>query len=346
MTPNLNLVPFVSVDHMMKLVNAIGIETFLIELTAYIEEDFRRWEVFDKTPRVASHSREGVIELMPTSDGKHYGFKYVNGHPKNTATGRQTVTAFGVYAEVDNGYPVLVTEMTILTALRTAATSAMAAKYLAPKGASCMAIIGNGAQSEFQAIAFKAILGINSLRLYDIDSAATEKCARNLAPLGFDIVSCRSAQEAVEGAQIITTVTADKHYATVLTDNMVGQGVHINGVGGDCPGKTELHKDILLRSDIFVEYPPQTRIEGEIQQLAPDHPVTELWQVMTGKAQGRRDAKQITLFDSVGFATEDFSALRYVFDKAKAAGLYQELDLLADPDEPHDLYGMLVRAAG
>ncbi len=209
-----------------------------------------------------------------------------------------------------------------------------------------MAIIGNGAQSEFQAIAFKAILGVNKLRLYDIDAKATEKCARNLAPLGFDITSCRSAQEAVEGAQIITTVTADKHYATVLTDNMVGQGVHINGVGGDCPGKTELHKDILLRSDIFVEYPPQTRIEGEIQQLAPDHPVTELWQVMTGKAEGRRDAKQITLFDSVGFATEDFSALRYVFDKAKAAGLYQELDLLADPDEPHDLYGMLVRAKG
>ncbi len=134
MTPNLNLVPFVSVDHMMKLVNAIGIETFMIELTQYLEEDFRRWEIFDKTPRVAAHSKEGVIELMPTSDGIHYGFKYVNGHPKNTATGRQTVTAFGVYAQVDNGYPVLVTEMTILTALRTAATSAMAAKYLAPKG--------------------------------------------------------------------------------------------------------------------------------------------------------------------------------------------------------------------
>jgi ornithine cyclodeaminase len=346
MTPNLNLVPFVSVDHMMKLVNAIGIKTFLIELTEYIEEDFRRWEVFDKTPRVAAHSKEGVIELMPTSDGKHYGFKYVNGHPKNTATGRQTVTAFGVYAEVDTGYPVLVTEMTILTALRTAATSAMAAKYLAPKGADTMAIIGNGAQSEFQAIAFKAILGINNLRLYDIDPAATTKCINNLAPLGFHITACGSAQAAVEGAQIITTATADKHYATVLTDNMVGQGIHINGVGGDCPGKTEMHKDILLRSDIFVEYPPQTRIEGEIQQLAPDHPVTELWQVMTGKAQGRRDAKQITLFDSVGFATEDFSALRYVFDKAKAAGLYQDLDLLADPDEPHDLYGMLVRAKG
>ncbi|PZN51314.1 MAG: ornithine cyclodeaminase [Proteobacteria bacterium] len=341
----LAIVPFVSVDSMMKLVHAIGVERFLTELAAYIEEDFRRWERFDKTPRVASHSHDGVIELMPTSDGHLYGFKYVNGHPKNTREGLQTVTAFGVLADVGSGYPMLLTEMTILTALRTAATSAVAAKYLAPKGSRSMAIIGNGAQSEFQALAFKALTGIDRLRLYDIDRTASEKCARNLAGLGMDITICSSGQEAVEGADIITTVTADKQYATILTDNMVGSGVHINAVGGDCPGKTELHRDILLRSDIFVEFAPQTRIEGEIQQLAPDHPVTELWQVMTGKVEGRRTAQQITLFDSVGFATEDFSALRYVRDQLQGTGLYEELDLLADPDEPRDLFGMLLRAA-
>ncbi len=345
MIPNLNIVPFVSVDHMMKLVLKIGVERFLTELAVCIEEDFRRWHAFDKTPRVASHSADGVIELMPTSDSRNYGFKYVNGHPKNTREGRQTVTAFGVLSDVATGYPVLMTEMTILTALRTAATSAVAAKPLAPRGATCMAIIGNGAQSEFQALAFKALLGIRELRLYDIDPDATAKCARNLAGLGFSITTCRSAQEAVEGAHIITTVTADKQYATILTDNMVGAGVHINAVGGDCPGKTELHRDILLRSDIFVEYPPQTRIEGEIQQLPADYPVTELWQVLTGAAEGRRDARQITLFNSVGFATEDFSALRYVRDQIVGSGLYQELDMLADPDEPRDLFGMLLRAA-
>ncbi|TJX11535.1 MAG: ornithine cyclodeaminase, partial [Mesorhizobium sp.] len=80
------------------------------------------------------------------------------------------------------------------------------------------------------------------------------------------------------------------------------------------------------------------------QQLDADHPVTELWQVMTGKAQGRRAPEQVTLFDSVGFATEDFSALRYVRDQLQATGLYEELDLLADPDEPRDLFGMLLRA--
>src|SRR6266446_4164411 len=208
MTRKLNVVPFVSVDHMMKLVLAIGVERFLVELADFIEADFRRWESFDKTPRVASHSAEGVIELMPTSDGAVYGFKYVNGHPKNTRDGRQTVTAFGVLADVGNGYPMLLTEMTILTALRTAATSAVAAKYLAPKGADCMAIIGNGAQSEFQALAFKALLGVDRLRLHDIDPAATRRCAQNLAGMGFAITACGSAQEAVEGAQIVTTVTA------------------------------------------------------------------------------------------------------------------------------------------
>jgi ornithine cyclodeaminase len=345
MIQQLNVVPFVSVDHMMKLVHAIGIERMLSEIAGYIEDDFRRWEIFDKTPRIASHSLEGVIELMPTSDGKLYGFKYVNGHPKNMKAGLQTVTAFGLLSDVATGYPVLLSEMTILTALRTAAMSAVAAKHLAPKNAATMAIIGNGAQSEFQAFAFRAILGIENLRLYDVDPAATEKCARNLARHGFKITRCTTAMEAVEGAEIVTTVTADKQYATILTDNMVGAGIHINAVGGDCPGKTEIHRDVLLRSSIFVEYPPQTRIEGDIQQLDADHPVEELWKVITGAAQGRTDNRQITMFDSVGFAIEDFSALRYVYERIREAGTYVDLDLIADPDDSRDLFGMLMRAA-
>src|SRR5262245_33405595 len=92
----LALVPFISVENMMRFVLHVGLERILVELAGEIEADFRRWESFDKTPRVASHSDVGVIELMPTSDGAFYGFKYVNGHPKNMAAGLQTVTAFGV----------------------------------------------------------------------------------------------------------------------------------------------------------------------------------------------------------------------------------------------------------
>ncbi|WP_323035298.1 ornithine cyclodeaminase [Pararhodobacter sp.] len=341
---HLAYVPFVSVENMMKLVHHIGIEPMLKGLAEYIEQDFRRWDLFDKTPRVASHSKEGVIELMPTSDGEVYGFKYVNGHPKNTQEGLQTVTAFGLLATVDTGYPVLLSEMTVLTALRTAATSAMVAKHLAPKGSRVMAMIGNGAQSEFQALAMRVICGIDRLRLYDIDRAATDKTVRNLQGFGFTLEPCSSPQEAIEGAQIITTCTADKQYATILTDNMVGAGVHINAIGGDCPGKTELHPDILTRSSVFVEYPPQTRIEGEIQQMPADFAVTEMWQVINGTAKGRTDDRQITLFDGVGFAIEDFSALRYVRDQLRDTGLYQDLDMIADPDNPRDLFGMVQRA--
>ena len=234
--------------------------------------------------------------------------------------------------------------MTILTALRTAATSAVAAKYLAPAGSRSMAIIGNGAQSEFQALGFKALIGVDRLRLYDIDRWASEKCAANLARTGFDLTDLR--QRGGRGRGRRHRHHRDRRQA-VRDDpdrQHVGAGAHINAVGGDCPGKTELHRDILLRSEIFVEYPPQTRVEGEIQQLAPDHPVTELWRVIAGEAPGRRSREQITLFDSVGFAIEDFSALRYVHSKLAGGDFHEDLDLLADPDEPRDLLGMVHRA--
>jgi len=340
----LNIVPFVSVDNMMRLVLHIGVAQVLRDLAVYIEADFRRWPQFDKIARVASHSDTGVIELMPVSDGVEYAFKYVNGHPSNTRAGLQTVTAFGVLSSVDSGYPVLLSEMTILTALRTAATSAFVAKTLAPRDARTMAVIGNGAQCEFQILAFQDIVGITAVRLFDIDRTASVKAMNNLDKNGLDITICDSAEAAIEGAHIITTVTADKQFATILSDNMVGSGVHINAVGGDCPGKTELHRDILARADIFVEYTPQTRVEGEIQQLEPDHKVTEFWRVITNDAPGRTSARQITLFDSVGFAIEDFSALRYLRDQLQNHDFFDPLDMVADPDQPGDLYGMLMRA--
>ncbi|MGB0844661.1 MAG: ornithine cyclodeaminase, partial [Alphaproteobacteria bacterium] len=218
----LAMVPFVSVADMMRIVNTIGVRKMIRGIGDYIEHDFKRWEDFDKRPRVPAHSKEGVIELMPTSDGEMYGFKYVNGHPANMARGFQTVTAFGLLARVHNGYPMMLSEMTVLTALRTAATSAVVAKYLAPKDAKTMALIGNGAQSEFQALAFQEIIGIDSVTLYDIDPVATAKAAKNLQNSGLKVKVCSSAQEAVQSAQIITTCTADKQNATILTDNMVG----------------------------------------------------------------------------------------------------------------------------
>ncbi|MEI5681613.1 MULTISPECIES: ornithine cyclodeaminase [unclassified Mesorhizobium] len=337
------MVQFVGTKNIADLVASVGLETLLLKLVKYLEQDFSRWEDFDKTPRIAAHAPNGVIELMPASDHDLYAFKFVNGHPENPLHGLQTVTAFGVLANMHTGYPEFLSEMTISTALRTAATSAMAAKYLARKDARTMAMIGLGAQSEFQATAFKTVLGIRHLQVFDIDPEAAAKFSRNLENSGFVITHAPSAEEAVLGADIITTATADKKLATILSDNMVGAGMHLNAVGGDCPGKTELHRDILLRSDIFVEFPPQTRIEGEIQQLDKDYPVTELWQVITGQKTGRASDKQITLFDSVGFAIEDFSTLRFLRDLVQGTEFYSEIDLIAEPKDPRDLFGLLMK---
>ncbi len=110
------MVPFVSVDNMSPRASP-RCGTVLAELTDAIEADFRAGKVSTRRRRVASHSRDGVIELMPTSDGRIYSFKYVNGAPENTAEGLQTVTAFGLLARF-HGLSGMLTEMTILTALR------------------------------------------------------------------------------------------------------------------------------------------------------------------------------------------------------------------------------------
>ncbi len=331
---------FIGVDEMTKLVRTIGIENFLTELAGFISEDFLRWPEFDKMPRIATHSEDGVIELMPAADSALYGFKYVNGHPNNPKTGLSTVMAFGVLADVATGTPLLISEMTLLTALRTAATSAMAAKALARPESRVLALVGAGAQAEFQALAMKALIGIDRVQVYDPDPAALAKFERNMIGAGLAIVRAASVRDAVRGADIVTTATAVKGRAAVITPDMLEPGMHINAIGGDCPGKTELHPDVLRLGEVFVEYPPQTRVEGDIQQMEPDFPVTELWQVLAGTADGRVSAEQITVFDSVGFAIEDFASLRYVRGLVAADEL--DMDLIPSVSDPKDLFGELL----
>lgn len=331
---------FIGVDGLAAIVHEIGVDAFLLGLAGAIEADFRRWAQFHKVPRHASHGDVGVVELMPISDEKLFGFKYVNGHPANGRHNLLTVAAFGVLSDMDTGYPRLMSEMTLLTALRTAATSALVARRLARPDSKVMAMIGLGAQADFQALAFRALLGIDRLRVYDIDPESTAKFVRNMTAQGFRVEVCETGQDAVIGADIITTATADKRNATILSSNMIGAGVHINAIGGDCPGKTELQRDILFRAKVFVELEEQTRIEGELQQMPATFPVTEIWRVLSGLEEGRVDEAQITLFDSVGFALEDFSALRYLDEITQGSPHAIDIDLIAAPKTPVDLFGL------
>ena len=333
---------FVDVSALCRIVNRVGADRFLSGIAAAMREDFRRWESFEMSARLASHSEIGVIELMPISGGDRYAFKYVNGHPANANKGVPTVMAFGVLADVETGFPTLLSEMTLMTAFRTAAGSALAAEVLARPESRVMGMIGCGAQGEFQAIAFHKLLGIDEVRIFDIDGGAMDKLARNLSPIPeLAVTPVGSSADAARSADIVTTCTADKALATILTPDMVEPGMHINAVGGDCPGKTELHVDVLRYARIFVEFEPQTRIEGDIQQLPGDHPVHELWKVIAGKEAGRDSDEQVTVFDSVGFALEDYSALRYVHELAVEFDEGEDIELVPELEDPRDLFGMM-----
>ncbi|MFO1126102.1 MAG: ornithine cyclodeaminase [Methylocystis sp.] len=335
------MVTFLSARDIAHIVGEVGARRFWLRLVDELRHDFLRWDAFEKSVRYASHSPRGVIELMPASDGETFAFKFVNGHPGNSLANLQTVVAFGALADVATGYPTLIADTTLATALRTGATSALAAAHLARPGSKTMALIGLGAQSEFQTCAFQAVLGVDSLRVFDVDADAVRKFERNMVDYGLTIVRCADARSAVSGADIVTTITADKKFATILSGDMVAAGTHINAVGGDCPGKTELARELLLCSEIFVEYEAQTRVEGEIQQLGPRHPVTELRDVLSGRRPGRTSSDAITIFDSVGFALEDFTILRLLRDLALETGVGGKIDLIAEPENPKDLFSLL-----
>jgi len=330
---------FLDVNALGELVNKTGSAEFMRGLLVCMEQDFSRWLAFDKSTRTAAHSNVGVIELMPVADDLNFGFKYVNGHPSNPALGLSTVMAFGALSDVSTGYPRLLSELTLSTAFRTAVASAMAAKALAKPNSRIMGMIGCGAQSEFQAVAFHTLIGINELRIFDIDKKAMDKvaCHLRLYP-DLKVIQTSSAKECVFGSDIVTTVTADKTKATILTPDMIEAGMHINGVGGDCPGKTELHIDVLKAGKIFIEHEPQTRVEGDIQQLAAEHPVYPIWRVIAGLDAGRDSDQQITIFDSVGFALEDLSVLRYVYDLATKFNIGETISLVPWLENPKDLF--------
>lgn len=340
---------FLSASDAVRLVARVGVDVCMQEMVQALQADFARWNEFDKTARTAAHSAQGVIELMPVADACDYAFKYVNGHPINTKHGLPTVMAFGALADVATGAPVFLSELTLTTALRTAAMSVLAAQHLARPDSRCMALIGNGAQSEFQALAFTALLGVRRLQLFDVDAEATAKLVRNLSPwakeFGVQLLTLDSAAAAVQGADIVTTVTADKTNAIIVDGSMLAAGMHVNAVGGDCPGKTELAAEVLRRGSVFVEYEPQTRREGELQQMPADFPVTEFWRVLTGRAPGRVSPEQVTVFDSVGFALEDYSALRSMRLLARQAGLLSHIELVPTMTDPKDLFALVHPAA-
>jgi len=282
---------------------------------------------------------------MPICDDKYFTFKYVNLHPKNPDQGLMTIVATGQLVRIDTGYPLMFSEMTALTALRTAATAAIATDLMARIDSHILAMIGTGAQSEFLVKAMCAVREIREVRYFDIDPLAMDKFENNFNGSSFKLTRCANAEEGVKGVDIITTCTACKAHVDVIKNDWVKPGVHINGIGGDSVGKTELEFSILARSRIVVEYFEQSRGEGEIQRFSKEEVkervYAELHELITGAKAGRDDEKQITLYDAVGIGLEDYSVLRLTYELAEKYNLGKELNFVPVLANPKNLISIL-----
>lgn len=336
------MVRVVTVNDIDQLLKKVTLKTFFLKLIEQLRSDYSRWHEFQKSPRHATHVPGGVIELMPISDKEYYSFKYVNGHPNNTKQKKQTVIATGQLSLVETGYPVLISEMTVLTALRTAATSAMVSQYLARKNAKTFGIIGCGAQSEFQVLAHHFALDMHEIYYFDTDAHAMEKFAANLKPYRLRMHPCTDGRTIVEKCDIVTTATAQKGRHKIVEAGWVKQGCHLNKIGGDTPGKTELEASLVERSKIVVEFLEQTKVEGEIQQVRDPKVYAEIWELVTGKKRGRESDDEITLFDSVGFGIEDYSILRLVHQLAEEYHMGHKLDMVPHTPDPKNLFGVII----
>lgn len=334
------MVSFLGIKQLTNVIRHFKIEKIMLGLVEAMIQDFKQWHSFSHQPRIASYFDEGVIELMPIHNKAHYSFKYVNGHPFNTQHNKLSVTGFGVLAEIASGYPIFIAEMTLLTAIRTAATSVVAAKYLANPKAQSMGLIGLGAQAEFQALAFYYVLGIKQLKVYDVDPKALDKFMHNMQDYPIKIEPQNELSGVCQGVDILTTATTHYQSDGIISKKDLHAGMHINAIGGDSEQKIELHPDLIENTRIFVEYAQQTRKEGEIKQH-PNLPITELWEVISQQKPGRQTDKDITLFDSVGFALEDYSTLRYIYELTEHTDFLDTLDLIPDVSDPKNLFGLL-----
>lgn len=330
-----------TVADIQELIQVIGLGNFFKRVITTLEEDFGRWNEFILSPRHGTYYPDGVIELMPCADRQHYAFKYVNGYPGNPLKGKLNVVAIGVLSDADSGYPLMISEMTLLTAFRTAATGVLAAKYLAREEAKSLAIIGTGAQAEFQVLAFAGFFPLEEVRFFDSDPQAMVKFSRNLAEQKFRLIPCDSIVEAVRDADIVITATAAKKRQSLFEIEDIAPGAYILAMGGDSPGKTELSAEFLKQVRLVVEYKPQSLIEGEVQQCKANLIYAELWELVCKNKPGRRNNREITLFDSVGFALEDYSILRVVYELAKEHQLGSESDLIPELNDPKNLFGLL-----
>jgi len=325
------------------LVAKVSLNGFYNRLVEYIQQDFLAWDGFHKTPRISFKHPNGILELMPIYNQDFFANKYVCTHKDNHFRNRYVVMGQGLWVDANTGTPLMIAEMTILTALRTAAVSLMVSKLVVESTASTLAMIGCGAQSHFQLLAHVPHFPWKKIYAYDIDAHSLARFVDSMAKEGIEVIPSPSIQAAVASADLIITLTNANRVYPILRYDWLKPGAHINALGGDCPGLSELDLEILRKAQlILVEYHEQTLSEGEIQQLDLEQRMKKVVQISEFLKQDyQRHPGDLSIFDGVGIALLDFSTLRLVYDLCQEFKLGQEIQMIPPYHGDKNLYQFL-----
>lgn len=322
----------------------VGLKNFLLQLMESLETGFKRFA--DKRitvpVRYEFFSPVGSIASMAAADEDHFACKVVNTHPENsTKFSMPTVMATGLLLDIQTGYPIMLTESAILTALRTGATSAVATKYLANKKSKIVGIIGNGAEALAQLHAISLVKNIEKVYAYDIDENASKSFRSSAEKLlcGTTEVRISDAKTTSSESDVLVAVTSNGLNAPpVVYECWIRDGTHINAVGGCVANQVELEKSLLDKAKVVVDFRDQAICEGESQQLAQDGIFADLSEIVSKNKNSRIREDEVTVFDSVGFAMEDLQTYKLIYELAIGEGVGKIVNIAARPKHSKNLY--------
>jgi ornithine cyclodeaminase/alanine dehydrogenase-like protein (mu-crystallin family) len=272
---------------------------------------------------------DGLMALMPSfqaGEDPAYGLKAICIFPGNPALGKDAHQGGVLVSSARTGELLALLNGSALTEVRTAAVSAVATGLLARPDADSLAIVGTGVQARAHALAISATRPLAEIRLAGRRPGAAARLADDLRDrLAVPVLACDDAAEAVAGASIVVTATSSA--TPVLRREWLADGTHINAVGACLPAAREIDAATMADAALFVDSRESAAAESGDFLLAlaegaieAGHIRAELGDVLTGSAPGRRDAREITLFESLGLAVEDLAAAVYLYREASRLG--------------------------
>ena len=274
---------------------------------------------------VAPQGAAGIMALMPAyARGTAYGLKAICITPGNPALGKDSHQGGVLLFAADTGEPLALVNASVVTEIRTAATSAVATSLLARPGAAELAIVGTGVQAQAHARALAATRPLTAIRITGRDLVrAREVAAALAAELGMAVSAHAAARDAIEGADIVVTATTSPE--PVLSRAWLAAGAHVNAVGAYTPVTREIDTATMAEAALFADSRESVQNEAGDYLLARQegahNPVrAELGELLTGAAPGRASADEITVFESLGLAAEDLAAASYLYEKATRLG--------------------------